>query len=109
MRILETIPIYETPTWPGIMALIGLGVILVGIIIMADTDYAGIIIAIIGSIVLIGGIGFLFILNNTEYSHDEYIIKIDNISAEEFVERYDVTKRFEYSDVVQVREITKWK
>lgn len=107
MRILETIPIYETPTWPGIMALIGLGLVVIGIVIIEDIDYVGTILAIIGSVVLIGGIGFLFILNNTEYSHDEYIIKIDNISAEEFVERYDVTKRFEYSDVVQVREITK--
>lgn len=107
MSILETIPIYETPTWPGILALIGLGLIVVGMTIIADTDYAGIVALVVGLIIFLVGIGLLFILNNTEYSHDEYIVKIDSIPTKEFVEHYDVTKRFEYSDVVQVREITK--
>jgi len=105
MEILETIPIYTSPIWPVIIALIGLSLFIIGVAIIKDTDYAGIIIFIIGLIMLVVGFTFMFILDNTEYSHDEYIIKIDNISTKEFIERYDVTKRFEYSDVVQVKEI----
>lgn len=105
MSILETVPIYGTPAWPGIVALIGLGLVIIGMVIMADTDYAGIIALIVGLIIFLVGAGLLCTL--TEYSHDEYIVKIDGISTQEFIEHYDVTKRFEYSDVVQVREITK--
>lgn len=107
MQILETIPIYTSPTWPGIMALIGLGLVIIGMVILEDTDYAGIVALVMGLIMFLVGTGLLLIFHNTEYSHDEYIIRIDNISTKEFIEHYDVTKRFEYSDVVQVREITK--
>ncbi len=107
MQILETIPIYEPPTWPLIVVLIGLILIIIGMATIEKTDYAGTTGVIIGSIVFIVGIMLIFILNNTQYSHDEYIIKIDSISTREFIEHYDVTKRFEYSDVIQVKEIKK--
>ena len=107
MQILETIPIYETPIWPVIVAIIGLGLMIIGMIIISHTDYVGVIALIIGLSMFIIGAAFIFILNNTQYSHDEYIIKIDSISTKEFVEHYDVTKRFEYSDVIQVKEIGK--
>lgn len=107
MQILETVPIYESPVWPGIMALIGLGLFIIGMVILEDTEYAGVIILIIGLSMVVVGVVCLFTLDNTQYSHDEYIVKIDGISTREFVERYDVTKRFEYSDIIQVKEIGK--
>ena len=107
MEILETIPIYGPPDWPVITLFIGFGIAICCCIFLRDTDHAGLIIAIIAIIViLVGGVS-LAILRKSEFSHNEYIVRITDIPAQEFIEKYEVVKCFEYSDVIQVKEIEK--
>ena len=107
MEIIETVPIYGPPLWPIIIVFIGLGLMVLSIATLANTEYVGIIVAVIASILMLGGLISLFILRESEFEHNEYIVRITDISTQEFVEKYEVTKRFEYSDAIQVREIEK--
>ena len=106
MEILETIPIYGVPDWVGILFLssIILGIIAV---ILKDTEYVGLIIGLIAAIgILLTGISGI-IFNNAEFKHNEYVVRITNMPAQEFIEKYEVVKHFDYSDVIQVKEIEK--
>ena len=106
MEILETVPIYGIPNWIGILFLssIILGIIAV---ILKDTEYVGCIIACIAALgILLASIGAL-IFNRDEFKRNEYIVRITNMPAQEFIEKYEVVKHFEYSDVIQVKEIEK--
>lgn len=107
MEILETVPIYGPPFWPIIIFFIGLGLAILSIAILGNTEYVGFIVAIIASIFMLGGLISLFILRESEFEHNEYIVRITDMPTQEFVEKYEVTKHFEYSDVIQVREIEK--
>lgn len=107
MEILETIPIYGPPMWPIILILCGFGLVILSITVLNDTEYADVIVALIGAIIAIAAFVSLIILRNAEFKRNEYIVRITDITAQEFVEQYDVTKRFEYSDVIQVKEIEK--
>lgn len=110
MEIIETIPIYGPPDWPLITFFIGLGIAIISIAVLRDTEYAGLIAAIIAVIAILTGIISLFILQNSEFDHNEYVVRITNMPAQEFVEKYKVIKRFDYSDVIQIKEIEdKWK
>ena len=107
MEIIETIPIYGPPNWAIITFFIGLGIAICCCIFLRDTEYAGAIIALIALIViLIGGISVLT-FPESEFYRNEYVVRITDMSAKEFIEKYEVTKRFDYSDVVQVKEIEK--
>ena len=105
MEILETIPIYGPPDWPLITFFIGLGIAIISIAVLRDTEYVGIIASIVAIIAILTGIISLFILQESEFDHNEYIVRITNMPAQEFVEKYEVIKRFDYSDVIQVKEI----
>lgn len=107
MEILETVPIYGPPIWPIILILCGFGLIILSITVLNDTKYAGIIAALIGVAIAVVSFVFLIILRNAEFKRNEYIVRITNITTQEFVQQYDVTKRFEYSDIIQVKEIEK--
>lgn len=110
MEIIETIPIYSPPDWPLITFFIGLGIAIISIAVLRDTEYVGIIAAIVAVIAILTGIISLFILQESEFDHNEYIVRITNMPAQEFVEKYEVIKHFEYSDVIQIKEIEdKWK
>ena len=37
-------------------------------------------------------------------NHEEYIVRLTDISTTEFIENWEVTKEFEYSDVIQVKK-----
>ena len=107
MEILETIPIYGPPDWPAITFFIGLGIAICCWIFLRDTKYAGAIIAIIAFIVIsVGGIS-LMILRESEFYRNEYVVRITDMPTQEFIEKYEVVKRFDYSDVIQVKEIEK--
>jgi len=107
MEIIKTIPIYGPPNWPIITFFIGIGIAICSCIFLRDTEYAGPIIAIIACIViLVGGISLL-ISSESEFYRNEYVVRITDMSAQEFIEKYEVTKRFDYSDVIQVKEIEK--
>ena len=106
MEILETIPIYGIPNWIGILFLssIILGIIAV---ILKDTEYVGCIIGCIAALgILLASIGAL-IFNQAEFKRNEYVVRITNMPAQEFIEKYEVVKHFDYSDVIQVKEIEK--
>ena len=107
MEILETIPIYGPPNWPAITLFIGLGLAIISIAVLRDTKYAGIIASIIAVIAIFAGITSLIILHESEFDHNEYVVRITNMPAQEFVEKYKVVKHFEYSDVIQIKEIEK--
>ena len=107
MEILETIPIYTGPEWPFFL-LIG-GLILMGgsAMLVHDTEWVGFVILILALIMVFTGIITGIINRNTIFSHNEYVVRISNIPVNEFIEKYEITKRFKYSDVVQVKEIVK--
>lgn len=105
MEIIETIPIYGPPDWPLITFFIGLGIAIISIAVLRDTEYVGMIGAIVAVIAILTGIISLFILQESEFDHNEYIVRITNMPAQEFVEKYEVIKHFDYSDVIQVKEI----
>ena len=107
MKILETIPIYGPPAWPVILFFIGLGIALFSAVALHDTEYVGIIVALIAVIIILVGIISGIILRKSEFDHDEYIVRITDMPAQEFIEKYEVTKHFDYSDVIQVKEIEK--
>ena len=105
MEIIETIPIYGPPDWPLITFFISIGIAIISIAVLRDTEYVGIITAIVAVIAILTGIISLFILQESEFDHNEYIVHITNMPAQEFVEKYEVIKHFDYSDVIQVKEI----
>ena len=106
MEILETIPIYGTPVWVTILIICGFGALILSISI-AETKYACYITLFIGALAVLTGLVGLIILGDTEFKRNEYIVRITDMPAQEFVEKYEVTKHFEYSDVIQVKEIEK--
>lgn len=105
MEIIETVPVYGPPDWP--LILIGVGVVLAIIAAswLSDTECVGLIVACLAILMCIIGIIAAIVLKNTEFRHDEYIVRITDISTQEFIEKYEVVKHFDYSDVVQVKEI----
>lgn len=107
MEIIETIPIYGAPAWTAILFLVGLVLAIFAAAVLHDTEYVGIIIAIIAIIIILVGLISGIVLRNSEFNHNEYIVRITNMPTQEFIEKYEVIKRFEYSDAIQVREIEK--
>lgn len=105
MEIIETIPIYGPPNWTFILMGISVAVIALSFIWFRDTEYVGIIIACIAGLAFIIGMIATITLNNSNFKRNEYIVRLNDMPAQEFVEKYEVTKRFDYSDVIQVREI----
>lgn len=105
MEILETIPIYGPPNWTFILMGISVAVIVVSFVLFHDTEYVGLIITCIAGLAFIIGVIAMITLNNSEFKRNEYIVRITDMPAQEFVEKYEVVKRFDYSDVIQVREI----
>ena len=107
MEIIKTIPIYGIPNWVGILFFASLILAITATIISKDTEYAGIIIACISIIgILVSGICAI-INREAEFKRNEYVVRLTDMPAQEFIEKYEVTKRFDYSDVIQVREIEK--
>ena len=107
MEILETIPIYGTPSWVGILFLSSILLAILTILFALNTKYIGAIMALIAAIgIILSGICAV-IFHDTEFKHNEYIVRITNIPTQEFIEKYEVVKHFDYSDVIQVKEIEK--
>lgn len=107
MEIIETIPIYGPPTWSNTLIFIGLGIVIFAIATLYNTEYVGPIAVIIALIIILVGIISGIILRESEFDHNEYIVRITDMPAQEFIEKYKVIKHFDYSDVIQVREIGK--
>ena len=107
MEILETVPIYTGPDWTIFLIVGGIILIGVGAAFLDGTEWVGLVIFILAIIITLTGIITAIIYRNTVFSHNEYIVRVSNIPINEFIDKYEITKRFEYSDVVQVKEIVK--
>lgn len=107
MEIIETIPIYGPPNWTFILMGISVAVIVVSFVLFHDTEYVGLIITCIAGLAFIIGMIAMITLNNSEFKRNEYVVRLNDMPAQEFVEKYEVTRYFDYSDVIQVREIEK--
>ena len=107
MEILETIPIYTGPDWTVFLIIGGLILMGVSAALLNETEWIGLVILILAIIMTFTGIITGIIYKNTVFSHNEYIVRISNMPINKFIENYEITKRFEYSDVVQVKEIVK--
>lgn len=107
MEIIKTIPIYGPPNWTLILMGISVVVVILSFIWFHDTEYVGPIIACIAGLAFLIGMIATITLNHSEIKRNEYVVRLNDMSAQEFIEKYEVTKRFDYSDVIQVREIEK--
>lgn len=107
MEIIETIPIYKVPDWPAFVLLAGLVISVIGGMIASNREPVFTIIICICLVTILFGLASFLIIGKSEFSHNEYIMRLSDMPAQEFIERYEVTKTFEYSDVIQVREIEK--
>lgn len=107
MEIIETIPIYGPPNWTFILMGISVAVVVLSFIWFHDTEYVGPILACIAGLAFIIGMIAAVTLNHSELKRNEYIVRLTDMPAQEFAEKYEVTKHFDYSDVIQVREIDK--
>lgn len=107
MEIIETIPIYGMPNWIGILFFISIGLAIIAIIINSDTEYVGPIMGIFAMIGIIVAVAGAITLKEAEFRRNEYIVRLTDMPAQEFIEKYEVTKHFDYSDVIQVKEIEK--
>lgn len=107
MEIIETIPIYGIPGWVGILFASSFILGMLATIFAVNTKYIGVIMAIISVIGLILSGITAIVFNKAEFKHNEYIVRITDMSAQEFIEKYEVVKHFDYSDVIQVKEIEK--
>ena len=105
MEIIETIPIYGPPNWTFILMGISVAVVVLSLACLHNTEYIGLIISCIAGLAFIIGMIAAVTLNHLELKRNEYIVRLTDMPAQEFVEKYEVTKHFDYSDVIQVREI----
>lgn len=105
MEILETIPMYFAPTWLVIIAVItAIFSILMGIMINDTYSTFTIIITIISSIICLVSIIIIVTGKLDEYKYDKYIIKISpETSFEEVMDKYEIIKHYEYSNVYEVK------
>ena len=87
MEIIKTVPIYELPDWIIIMICAGFVIMVMVVAGLRDTKVVGPILGILSLIVLISG------------------IILADMPASEFIEKYEVVKHFEYSDVFQIKKI----
>lgn len=107
MEILETVPIYTGPNWPFFLIVGGLILIGASAAFLYETEWVGLAVFILAVIITFTGIITAIIYKDTVFSHNEYIVRISNIPINKFIDKYEITKRFEYSDVIQVKEIVK--
>ena len=107
MEILETIPIYTSPDWPSFLVLGGIALMVSCAIFLFDTEWVGLVVFILAVIIVFTGIVTTIFSRDTIFSHNEYIVRISNMPVDKFIENYEITKRFKYSDVVQIKEIVK--
>ena len=107
MEIIKTIPIYGPPNWTFILMGISVAIAVLSVVLFHDTEYVGPIIASIAGLAFIIGAIAAVTLDNSEFKRNEYIVHMTDMPVQEFVEKYEVTKRFDYSDVIQVKEIEK--
>ena len=105
MEILETVPIYGVPNWIVIMICASFIMMVIVTAYLRDTKLIGPVLGILSLTMLISGIILVTVHGKTEFQRNEYIVRITDMPTREFIEKYEVTKHFEYSDVFQIKKI----
>ena len=103
MTLLDTVQIYTTPAW--FIGTLIVAVVTLLITLMEGNGRVAEIIVMVCLVILIIGIILGICGLPKVYSHDEYIIELDeNMSATEFFKNYEITKVFDYSNAWQVKK-----
>ena len=102
MTIIDTIPIYDTPIWLFILCIAALAILLVSFL-ACSSDAASITAGISFIIFLVSFCLIITGICNT-YSHDEYVVTLDESVPSSFFHDYQLIKEFQYSDAIQVRK-----
>lgn len=103
MEIIETIPIYTSPNWL-MWAFIIAGILFAICLLSHNNDSTVIVImGVVSAVILIASLVIAKVGWLDTYNHDEYIVKVNDISAIDFYKDYTLVKTFEYSDVWQVK------
>ena len=103
MEIIDTVMIGAPPLW--LLIIFGISVVICLFCVLAGDDRMGFGIAFLAGLAVAVVSGFLIVSGgiNTP-NHEEYIVRLTDISTTEFIENWEVTKEFEYSDVIQVKK-----
>lgn len=103
MEIIDTVMTGALPLWLPII--FGVSAAICLFCLLADDDRIGFEIACFVGLAVAVVSGFLIVFGaiNTP-NHEEYIVRLTDISTTEFIENWEVTKEFEYSDVIQVKK-----
>ncbi len=106
MNILETIPMYKEPIWASLMVVFGFTVALFTYIIMLkEGGFSRLIFLVLVVLpICIGIAGVIFCSECKIHTHDEYVVKLTDISVQEFAEEYTVVERYPYSDAIRVKK-----
>lgn len=105
MEILETIPMYKEPIWASLMVVFGFTIALFTIIIMLKEGFRRLIFLVLVVLPICVGIaGGIFCSECKIHTHDEYVVRLNDISVQEFAEEYTVVERYPYSDVIRVKK-----
>jgi len=106
MRLIETIPIHSTATWVAIIGVIFFVFTLIFAFVYALTDKKSMLIIFIASMVIVLIMLGLTVTHAADtFNHEEYVVELTDITARDFFKEYEITKTFEYSNVVQIRAI----
>ena len=106
MEILETIPMYKEPIWASLMVVFGFAIAFFALIIMLKTDFSGFIFLVLVVLpICIGIAGVIFCSECKIHTHDEYVVRLNDISVQEFAEEYTVVERYPYSDAIRVKKV----
>ena len=102
MTILDTIPIYDTPIWLFVICATTLAVCLLSY--FTASSRAAAIIAGVSFILFLVSFCLIFTGACDTYSHDEYVVTLNDSIPATFFRDYQLVKEFKYSDAIQVRE-----
>lgn len=103
MELLDTIPVYENPLWIIILALVAISLFF-GTLCSHSEEPSAIGVGVISFIVFIVTAILIATRVFAYYDHDEYVVRLTDVSATEFLKDYEVVKTYEYSDVWRVKK-----
>lgn len=104
MEIIETIPVYNNPTWLILICIVAGAVFLATLFNDKFNTITGVIM-LIAFVILITGIILALTHAFIKYDHDEYIVRITDMSAVDFVKEYKLVGTYDYSDVIRIKKI----
>lgn len=106
MRLIETIPIHSTAIWVAIIGVIFFIFTIIFAFVYVWTNKKPILIIFIASMIIVSIMAGLTLTHAADtFNHEEYIVELTDITARDFFKEYEITKTFEYSNVVQIKAI----